>query len=258
MDLLVMSDSLKKETTEIQEQITNLKVTNNEENNFCVNLAKMAKVCMKKISEEFDPGVDQSYKHYKHLYNQRDKFLQPFKIGEKKCKSLSSGFFADQEAIRKKEQASIDEKSRKADDKRKSDLEQQKQGWIKKGDEKKAEAERHKETGHRFLAEKTMEEANKYYEKAGHRQEQKEEVHTPAPIVETQAEKQSGLSHRDNWKAEVVDEATFYKAVLMGNIPRSCIEPNQSRINSYAKDVKETKTENGLRFYNEIVSSLRV
>jgi len=210
------------------------------------------------MHEEFDPGVESAHKNYKLLYTQRDKFLAPLESGFKTCKSKSQAFFAEEEEKRRIEQEKIDAKAKKEQDDRKAELEKQKQGWVDKAKICRKQADEYYKRGMMANAESSTREAERYEEKAGQRQEKKEQVHTPTAIVQSGAEKQQGFSNRDNWKAEVIDEAAFYKAVLEGKVPRSCIQPNQSRINSFAKDVKIAKTENGLRFYNEIVSSLRV
>lgn len=74
-----------------------------------------------------------------------------------------------------------------------------------------------------------------------------------SPIISEKAEvdinipKVSGISFRGTWKAEVVDEQAFFKAVFEGKIPISAISINTTFLNSQARLQKEKLNYPGIK-----------
>jgi len=220
MNQLVMSEPLKKQTVDISQKVSNLVVTSNEQNEICTTLGREIKGCIKMLHDEFDPGVDGSYKNYKLLYNQRDKFLAPLETGFKRCKDLSSKFMIEQENIRIEDQRKEDEKSQREEDERKETLEKQAENWEKRGNQ----------------------------DKADERRQQSEEVHSPTKIVQSGADKQPGSYSVNVWKFKIENENI---------IPKEFHTLDEQKIRKYVNTFKQDAKISGVRIYSDIEVRIR-
>lgn len=78
-----------------------------------------------------------------------------------------------------------------------------------------------------------------------------------APVVAYEAPKVSGVSTRENWKAEVTDLPALVKAVAEGKAPASFLTANMTEINRVAKALRKDADYPGVRVYSETVVASR-
>jgi hypothetical protein len=127
-------------------------------------------------------------------------------------------FQRQQEEIRRKEEARLQELARREEEKRKKALEERAKKAEAKGDLAKAEE---------LLA-------------------KKEEAFVPAPIVESQVQKVEGVKTVKIWKFRVVNAA---------KIPRDYLCVDEKKIGAVAKATKGTLKIEGVEIYSEDVIS---
>lgn len=79
----------------------------------------------------------------------------------------------------------------------------------------------------------------------------------PAPTVPTvhvpETPKASGVSYRDNWKAEVTDLDALLQAIVEGKAPKSLVKIDSAKLNQLAKAMKDELRYPGVRAYNDRV-----
>jgi hypothetical protein len=96
------------------------------------------------------------------------------------------------------------------------------------------------------VAEVVVEEAEKKVEKAAE----------PAKVAPTRG-RESAVSVVKTWKAEVVDLKELALAVGEGRLPTHVLEPNMRALNDIARTLKDEGTINGIRFYQDVSTSVR-
>jgi hypothetical protein len=87
------------------------------------------------------------------------------------------------------------------------------------------------------------------YEKADELSERAATV--VAPIAQVERPEVSGLSARDNWRAEVTDFALLVRAVADGKAPYACLEANEPFLNRQARALKSELDYAGVRAIRE-------
>jgi hypothetical protein len=68
----------------------------------------------------------------------------------------------------------------------------------------------------------------------------------------------TGVSYRDNWKADVIDLMALVKAVSSGQAPLDYLLPNSQILNALAKSKKETMAVPGVKSWNDRIVNQRV
>lgn len=77
------------------------------------------------------------------------------------------------------------------------------------------------------------------------------------PVQAVAAPKLSGISSREDWKAEVVNLMALVQAVARGEAPLELIQANQTEINKHARALKSNMRVPGVRVYAEEVVAAR-
>lgn len=72
-----------------------------------------------------------------------------------------------------------------------------------------------------------------------------------APVLQTTIPKVSGLTTRDNWRAEVTDLHALVKAVAAGQAPLSLVMANDKVLGQQARSLKEHFVAPGVRVWND-------
>ena len=96
------------------------------------------------------------------------------------------------------------------------------------------------------VADVVIEEAEKKVEKAA----------KPAKVATTRGRESSVIISK-TWKAEVVDLLEVAKAVADGKLPTHVIEPNMTALNDIAREKKDPGTIHGIRFFEDVSTSVR-
>jgi ATPase subunit of ABC transporter with duplicated ATPase domains len=137
---------------------------------------------------------------------------------EGNIKNAMLTFQREQEEIRRKMEARIQELARREEERRRKALEEKAKKADEKGDVEKAEDLR----------------------------QQKEEVFVPAPIVESQVTKVAGISTKKVWRFKIIDAS---------KIERQWMVPDEKAIQAYVTATKGTRPIPGLEIYSEDVLS---
>lgn len=78
----------------------------------------------------------------------------------------------------------------------------------------------------------------------------------PAKVATTRGRESSVIISK-TWKAEVVDLLEVAKAVADGKLPTHVIEPNMTALNDIAREKKDPGTIHGIRFFEDVSTSVR-
>lgn len=78
----------------------------------------------------------------------------------------------------------------------------------------------------------------------------------PAKVATTRG-RESSVIIAKTWKAEVVDLLELVKSVADGKLPTSVLEPNMTALNDIAREKKDPGTINGVRFFQDVSTSVR-
>jgi hypothetical protein len=134
--------------------------------------------------------------------------------------------------------------------------------WWKAEQQRLADERRAAEEEARRKAEEVRLKEAEALEQAGMNEAASASLEAPLPVADfikpvTGPQKASGISYRDNWKAEVVDLMTLVKAVASGKAPLSYLEANMTALNQAAKALRGTQDIPGVRQYSETVQAKR-
>lgn len=83
-----------------------------------------------------------------------------------------------------------------------------------------------------------------------------EEAAKPAKVAVVHGNVAS-ISTPVTWKAQVVDIVALCQAVVDGHFPAHVIEPNMRALNDLARQVRQERTANGVRFYEQVSTTIR-
>jgi hypothetical protein len=201
----------------IAEQIL---VTDNDEEAYAVEFGKIIKKCQKLVSEEFDPGVEDSHSLWKRLVAQRAKYQDPLKESEKLVKDKIKFYRLNLEKDRLEQEEKAKAASEMALKLEKDRLMEEAEESMKNGDAVRATE----------LAVKaaTMENGGVF--------------------VESKTVKQEGMSIKKTWKAKVID---------VSQVPRQFLVIDQKSLDAYAREKGVSANIPGVEFYEDSTISLR-
>jgi uncharacterized membrane protein YqiK len=203
---------------------------------------------IKEVKDTFDPICEAAHKAHKAATEKRAKYLTPLADAQRAVKSRMSAYDAEQERLRRIEQARLAEIARKEEEaRRKAELERLEA-------ERKAEEERilseaiaAEESGDSTTAEALTNQAEQISESI---QQEKaaiasEPVYVPPVVLPKATPKmQGGPVYRTVWKFEVIN-ATL--------IPREYLIPDTGKIGGICRALKGAAQIPGVRFYEERV-----
>ncbi len=78
----------------------------------------------------------------------------------------------------------------------------------------------------------------------------------PAKVATTRGRESSVIISKI-WKAQVVDIIELAKAVVDGKLPTHVLEPNMTALNDIARERKDPGTIHGVRFFQDVSTSVR-
>jgi multidrug efflux pump subunit AcrA (membrane-fusion protein) len=201
---------------------------------------------IKEVEATFGPICDGAHKAWKTAVAKRDGFLNPLKDAQKSVKGLMSAYDAEQDRLRRDEQARL-EAIQRAEEEKKRQEELARIAAEKKAEEDRllqaateAEASGDKETADQLAAAAVQVETEKKEEMAA---VQTEPIHTaPVVLAKTTPKLQGGPVYRTIWKARIVNEAI---------IPRTYLVPDMVKINGVARSLKGQTNIPGVTAYEE-------
>ncbi len=83
-----------------------------------------------------------------------------------------------------------------------------------------------------------------------------EKAAKPAKVATTRGQESSVIITK-TWKAEVVDILELVKAVADGKLPTHVLDPNMRALTDIARELKDEGTVNGVRFFQDVSTSVR-
>ena len=214
-------EKIEKESTELVVKSQNLVITNQGQYEDAASFLQILKGMQKKVENSFNSIIEKAHQAHKEAIAKRDEHLDPLKKAEKTVKNLMVNYTEEQERKAREEQLRL---QKIAD----------------------AEAARQK----KILEEKIARaEASGKTEKAEELQAQKETI-TPivAPVIAPQIETPKGVSYREQWSAEIIDEKL---------IPREYLIVNLQALNKIAAATKGTISVPGVRFVSTKILASR-
>lgn len=180
-------------------------VVDNESFERAGHLLKVIKDLRFKINETFDPIIKKAHEAHKEAVAQKKKIEAPLTEAEGIVKPRLAAYHEEQERKAREEQARLQAELNKKAEEEKLQLALRAEGM---GSSAQAEA---------ILAQPVI---------------------TEKVVVGNFAPKVAGISFRETWSAEVLDEDAFFKGVFEGVIPRAAVSINTTFLNQQARSLK--------------------
>jgi len=184
---------------------------------------KAIKGLMQKVNATFDPIISKAYAAHREAVAQKKNHEGPLIEAEGIYKRGMLGFQQEQERIRREEQARLDELARKERER----LEARAAAAEAKGKAEKAEELRN------------------------------QAATVPAPVVQIETPKVSGVSTREVHKAVVTDLKALLQGVIDGKVPEGAVLANESFLNAQARLQKSSLNYPGVKVVTEQILSSR-
>jgi hypothetical protein len=185
---------------------------------------------IKEVKDTFDPICDAAHKAHKSATEKRSKYLDPLTSAQKSVKALMSAYDADQERIRKAEEARLAEIARKEEEERR----------LKEAIEIENEAIRNGAT-----KEEAAQEAATIIEQPVYV--------APVVVQKTTPKMTGGPVYREVWAAEIVDIKALCLAVATGKASTEFVTGNMVALNRQAVSLKGTMNIPGVKSYSKRV-----
>ena len=211
-------------------------------------LWKAIREMRKQVNESYDPIISDAHRLHKTAIDRKKAVDSPLESAERYVKGQMSAYDAEQERLRRIEQARLAEIARKEEEaRRKAELERLEA--ERKAEEERilAEAIAAEESGDSTTAEALTNQAEMVSESI---QQEKaaiasEPVYVPPIVLQKATPKmQGGPVYRTVWKFEVINAAL---------IPREYLTPDMIKIGGVGRTLKTAARIPGIRFYEERV-----
>jgi hypothetical protein len=218
---LVETTPVEEKALSIVDQARAVKVTDAETYTVAGSLWKAIGDMIKEVKDTFDPICDAAHKAHKAAVEKRAKYLDPLTAAQKSVKGLMSAYDAEQERIRRAEQARIEAEMRKKEEERR----------IQEAIEAEA-ALKAQGAGKEEIAKETS-----------------AILETPvsvAPVVlpKSTPKLAGGPVYRTVWKARIINERL---------IPREYLTVDMVKINGVVRSLKGATQIPGIQAYEERV-----
>jgi len=230
----IMNESLEKRVSLIITNVQGLIVKDQDSltaaNQFILGIKSMRK----EIADTFDPIIDQTNKAHKEALLQKARHDKPLWDAELLLKQRTTGYLIEED--RKCREAEIARARAEAERRR-----------IEEEAMLKAQIAENlaKETKDESIKRKAIQESNYFLEQAA-AQEEKIVNEMPKEIEKPKVE---GLSMRDHWTFEIIDES---------QIPREFLIVDRQKINLIVQQYKEMANISGVRIYCEKIMAARI
>ena len=188
------------------------------------DLWKEGRSLLKEIDDGYDDLIKAAHKLHKDAVAKKAKYYTPVEAAVKSAKAIMSAYDAEQDRIRRAEEARLAEIARKQAE------EQALLDAIAAEEEAKANG---------ATKEEAAQEAQAIIE---------EPVYVPpVELPKTTPKLQGGPVYREIWSAECVDIVMLCRAVAEGKASRECVLPNMPTLNKMATALKSTMNIPGVR-----------
>lgn len=214
---------IEKKTTDVVLVAERMVIATQEAYDESANFLKIVKGLRQEIDKTFDQNIKDAHALHKNLVATKKVHSDPLDRAEAIVKSKSIAFIREQEQRAAEAARIAAEAARKAEDKRKAELEAQAKAWEAKGNAEKAEERRAAAA----------------------------EVFVPVPEIAPTFQRATGQAIKKLWKCEVTDVKLLCKAIVDGVLPETMVLPNSTALNALARTMEDKKQYSGLRFYAE-------
>ncbi|MDD5571929.1 MAG: hypothetical protein PHD97_12335 [Bacteroidales bacterium] len=197
---------IKHESNDLVSQAKAITIVNADTYLSAIDFLKTLKGMQKKAAETFDPIIKKAHGTWKEACNQKNMVVEPLEQAERLIKGKAIEYDAEQKRIAAEAQAKIDAQKRKEQE------------------ELLAKAKKAEEKGQIEKAENLMQQAQ----------------NIPAPVIEKEIPKVSGISVSDIWDFEVAD---------LKLVPREYLILDEKMVRGIAKSKKGKFVIPGIRFF---------
>jgi hypothetical protein len=220
---------IESKSSDVLSQANSLIINNQPSYDRCAEFLSAIKGLKKEIDTTFDDAIKKAYETHKAIVSAKKNHYEPLESAERIIKDKSLVWIKEQKRLQEEEQRKIDEAARRAEEKRKAELE--------------AQAKKHEEAGR--------------LDKAEERREQAAQVVAPRPIVQEMFKKAEGQAITVTWKAEVYDLFALCNAIAKGELPETVVAPVMKELNALARTWQDKKAYDGVKFVKEENLSIR-
>lgn len=201
-----------------------LKVIDNESYLIAADILKEIVSARGKVAQAFDDLIKDAYSHHRKLIARKNHYDAPLLSAEVKLKAARIAFIQEQERKRREEELRLQEITRKQEEERRLD-----------------EAVALENAGMQEEAQRVIDEPQ----------------HQIAIVLPPPVPRVEGISHRDNWSAEVTDVMALIKAVAAGEAPILAITPNMKFLNEQARSYKNLLKIPGVKAVSTPIESVK-
>lgn len=192
-------------------EIANFQVVDSITYNRAGQIVVALKDLKKKIQDYFKPMKDKAYKAWKEICDTERAELSKIEPYEKKLSGLMISWQVEQERKRAEEQRKVEEELRKREEELRLRV-----------------AEELEKQGKKEEAEKLLEEP----------------IDIPTIKVDSEVPKVDGMTTREEWLFEIVDES---------QIPREFLMPDEKKIRAYVRAMKDKARIPGVKIYKSAI-----
>lgn len=227
---LVETDEVETKAVSIVDQAKTVVVIDSETYTSAGMMWKSLGDMIKEVKDTFDPICDAANRAHKAATAKRAQYLDPLTTAQKSVKLLMSNYDAEQEKIRKAEEARLAEIARK----------QAEEEALLAAIAAEEEAKRNGAT-----QEEAAQEAQVIIEQP---------VYVPPVVVPKSVPKMAGGPvYREIWAAEITDIKALCLAVAQGKASTECVIGNMPTLNRMAVALKQTMNIPGVKAYSKRV-----
>lgn len=212
---------IKKEVGDCVLHANQMQVANNAQHKNAVEFLKSVKALHKKAWDWATPLVKKTHEAWKEATAKRKELTDPLAEAEGILKNKISDYLIVEEKKRIEEQKKIDEEARKKEAEFKARKEEQAKKWEEKGN----------------------------YEKAEERRQEAEEHFEPTPVIQSNVEKQDGVSIVTYWR---------YEIIRADDVPREFCSPDPKKLKTYIDYMKDKSSIPGVKVFKELNQRVRV
>lgn len=250
-----MTEEIKKlqeESTDVVTQAKEINIASQTDYDDAGKFGKeIVKALKKKISDTFDPSINNAHKTWKGMIAERDKHLAPLEKAESLIKDKMLAYYKEEERKRKEEERKREEAAKKEEDRKRKEKEEQERKWREKEEAAQKEADRLAAEGKEDEARKAQEIADKAAEKAEERKEEAENVYVAPEAVQTQAPVSKGTAVKENWDFAITNERVLITALLDNPMLSDLVTVDEKELRKAVKSMKSKLKLPGLRVWNK-------
>lgn len=224
MNATINEQEIESSIMPVVNQVRELQITDNETYLISADLLKEVAIRRQQVADAFNDLIAEANRHHKNLIAKRNKYDAPLLSAESQLKRIRVAYIQEQERKRREEEQALQAKLRKQEE-----------------DRRIAEAAALEDAGMQADGLSVLDEPQ----------------HQIAVVMPPPVPKVDGISHREQWSAEVTNMLELIKGIVDGTVPVIAVMPNQTFLNQQARSLKSLLQYPGVKAVSNTVESVK-